>query len=212
MKAPGDTSVYIAGSKTVNDWKAFRARLASGGDANRWREAFDDYFHARLLLRYLNPIKVLQENGTFQGEGFSIVAIHCTLIEFLESTVQGRIYRYRRPSDPPLGPHEYSNSGDLFISFLSGRQPFAKDFDNLLARDFYEGVRCGLLHEARTKGGWTIWAKSPAANIVSAAPKIVYRDNFHAALLEFIEWYKGALPSNRALQEAFIRKFDSLCQ
>ena len=76
MKAPGDISICIAGSKTVDDWKAFRARLAPSGDANRWREAFDDYFHARLLLRYLNPIKVLQENGTFQGEGFSIVAIH----------------------------------------------------------------------------------------------------------------------------------------
>jgi hypothetical protein len=111
-----------------------------------------------------------------------------------------------------LGAHEYSNSGDLFISFLSGRQPFAKDFSKLLARDFYEGVRCALLHEARTKGGWTIRAKSTVANVVCAAPKIVYRDNFHAALLEFIEWYKGALLSDRVLQEAFIRKHDSLCQ
>jgi hypothetical protein len=54
--------------------------------------------------------------------------------------------------------------------------------------------------------------KSPALNIVSATPKIVYRDNFSAALLEFIDWYKAALPSDRTLQEAFIRKFDSLCQ
>ena len=54
--------------------------------------------------------------------------------------------------------------------------------------------------------------KSPALNIVSATPKIVYRDNFSAALLEFIDWYKAALPSDRTLQEASIRKFDSLCQ
>src|ERR1700733_7076351 len=212
MKAPGDISVYIAGSKTTDDWKAFRQTLAPGGDAGRWRQAFDEYFHARLSLRYLNPIKILQENGTFQGEGFSIVAIQCTLIEFLESTIQGRIYRYRRPGDPPLGRHEYSNSGDLFVSFLITRQPFDKDFNPQLAREFYEGVRCGLLHEARTKDGWTIWAKSPATQVVSAEPNIAYRDNFHAALLEFIDWYKGALPSDRTLQEAFIRKFDSLCQ
>jgi hypothetical protein len=212
MNAPRDMSVCIAGSKTIYDWQVFRAMLAPGGNADRWREAFDGYFHARLLLRYLNPIKLLQEDGTFQGEGFSIVAIQCTLIEFLESTIQGRIYRYCRPSDPLLGAHEYFNSGDLFVSFLSGRQPFARDFNRQLARDFYEGVRCGLLHEARTKGGWTIWAKSPAANIISTTPKIVYRDDFNAALLEFIDWYKGALPIDRALQEAFIRKFDSLCQ
>jgi hypothetical protein len=55
MKAPGGISAYIAGSKTVDDWNAFRAALAPGGNVNRWRKAFDHYFHARLLLRYLNP-------------------------------------------------------------------------------------------------------------------------------------------------------------
>lgn len=153
--------VYIAGTKTVADWNAFRPGLALGGDRAVWTEAFQSYFHARLSLRYLDPIRVLQDNGTYQGEGFSIVAIQCTLIEFLESTVQGRSYRYRRRGDPPVGPHEYSNSSELFVSFLSTRQAFAKDFDAQLAHDFYEGVRCGLLHEARTKGGWTIWAKRP---------------------------------------------------
>ncbi len=209
MKTVGD--VYIAGFKTADDWKSSRATLASGNDPAFWQKAFEDYFHARLSLRYLEPIRVLQENGTFQGEGFSIVAIQCTLIEFLESTVQGRNYRYRRRGDPPLGPHEYSNGKDLFVRFLSTRTPFDKDFDTHLAREFYENVRCGLLHEARTKGGWTIWAKSPAASLVSATDKTIYRDNFHAGLLEFIDWYKGALVLDASLQEAFIRKFDSLC-
>ncbi len=210
MKTTAD--VYIAGSKTTDDWKAFRATLIPGGDPKQWQEAFDSYFHARLSLRYLNPISVLQENGTFQGEGFSIVAIQCTLIEFLESAVQGRSYRYWRSGDPPLSPHEYSKSGDLFITFLTTRVPFANTFNVQLARDFYEGVRCGLLHEARTKGGWTIWAKDPVGKLVSAVDKIVYRDNFQDGLLGFIEWYKRALLSDVALQEAFIRKFDSLCQ
>jgi hypothetical protein len=57
-----------------------------------------------------------------------------------------------------------------------------------------------------------IWAKSSTGSAVSAADKIVYRDNFHAALLEFIDWYKAALLSDTALQKAFLRKFDSLCQ
>jgi hypothetical protein len=212
MKNPGNTAVCIAGSKTVDDWNTFRPTLVVGGNAEPWREAFGDYFHARVFLRYLNPIRTLQENGTFEGEGFSIVAIQCTLIEFLESTIQGRLYRYRRLSDPPLAPHEYSNSSDLFISFLTTRQPFAKDFSPQLAREFYEGVRCGLLHEARTKNGWTIWAKSPTGQVVSAAPNIVYRDNFQTALLDLIKWYRGALSADRVVQEAFIRKFDSLCR
>jgi hypothetical protein len=206
-------SVYIAGSKTADDWRTFRATLATTSDTGMWwRVAFETYFEIRLTLRYLDPIKVLQEHDTYQGEGFSILAIECTLIEFLESTLQGLSYRFRRQGDPPLSPHEYSNSGDLFVTFLSTRPPFATDFNPQLARDFYEGVRCGLLHEAQTKGGWVIWAKSLGTPTVSASGKIVYRDRFHAALLEFIEWYRGALPSDAALQAAFIRKFDSLCQ
>jgi hypothetical protein len=80
-----------------------------------------------------------------------------------------------------------------------------------LAADFYTGVRCALLHEARTSGGWIVKAKGVDIVVVSGGQKIVNRNNFHAALLSFIEWYKGQLLTDRALQEAFIRKFDSLC-
>ena len=208
---PALRATYIAGSKTVDDWKAFRQKLFPGCDPVLWQEAFVDYFHERLSSRYLEPISVLQDNGTFQGEGFSIVAIQCSLIEFLESTVQGLSYRYRRRNDPPLSPHEYSDSRGLFIHFLVNRMPFASDFDRNTAGDFYEGVRCGLLHEARTKNGWTIWAKSPTAAVANPIEKIIYRDAFQSALLKFIEWHRVSLASHGELQEAFVRKFDSLC-
>src|SRR6266849_2370187 len=110
MKSVGD--IYIAGSRAVDDWKTFQKTLIPGGDPALWKDAFTNYFHERLSLRYLQPIRTLQEHGTFQGEGFSIVAIQCTLIEFLASTIEGCTYRYRRAGDPPLGPYEYSNSGD----------------------------------------------------------------------------------------------------
>src|SRR2546423_4482005 len=115
----GDTK--IAGWKTADDWQAFRPSLVIGGD--RWQEAFNEYFRTRVDLRYLKPIKLLQNHGTFEGEGFSIVALQCTLVEFLESTVQGVNYRYLR-SGEKLGPHEYSVSRDLFVMFLSTRDPF----------------------------------------------------------------------------------------
>jgi hypothetical protein len=202
----GDTQ--IAGWKTADDWHTFRASLVIGGD--RWREAFDEYFRTRLDLRYLKPIKLLQDHGTFQGEGFSILALQCTLVEFLESTVQGINYRYSRPGEK-LGLHEYSSSSDLFVRFLSTRDPFKQDFDEVLARDFYSGVRCGLLHEARTKNGWTVWAKGPASNVIDRNKRIVYRDNFQSALEEFVASYGVSLSTDATLQEAFIRKFDSLC-
>ena len=202
----GDTQ--IAGWKTADDWQAFSSSLAIGGD--RWQEAFDEYFRTRLDLRYLNPIKLLQDHGTFQGEGFSILALQCTLVEFLESTVQGVNYRYLRTGEK-LAPREYSISSDLFVRFLSTRDPFKQDFDEALAQDFYSGVRCGLLHEARTKNGWTVLAKGPADNVIDRNKRIVYRDNFQTALEKFVVSYGADLLTDASLQEAFIRKFNSLC-
>jgi hypothetical protein len=77
----GEANVYIAGWKTATDWAALRNTLVVGGEAEAWQRAFHEYFRTRLDLRYLNPIRVLQEDGTFQGEGFSILALQCTLID-----------------------------------------------------------------------------------------------------------------------------------
>jgi len=208
-RLPGDT--LIAGRRSINDWIAFKPNLVPGGDAAPWKKAFKDYFHARLWSRYLKPIKSLQKSGERRGEGFSIVAIQCSLIEFLESTIQGKSYRYSRNGNPPLGQYEYSNSGAMFESFLATRTPFNAAFTQPQAHDFYVSVRCGVLHEARTKNGWTILAKSKTGKVIDPNLKAVYRDNFQAALLKFVKWYKMALPSTVPLQEAFLRKFDSLC-
>jgi hypothetical protein len=203
-------NAQIAGWKTPEDWRALRSMLVIGGSPDRWTNAFVDFFQTRLDLRYLNPIKILQDHGTFQGEGFSILAIQCTLVEFLESTVQGIKYRHLRRGEA-LGPYEYSSSREIFVGFLTKREPFAKDFDDQLARDFYAAVRCGLLHEARTKDGWRVWARGPDPSVIDRAGRIVYRDNFQAALQVFIVWYGSALKTDTVLQEAFVRKFDDLC-
>jgi len=204
--------VKIAGNKTVKDWQQFRQTLVPGGDPKAWKTAFETYFEARLTTRYLRPIQSLHASHTLNGEGFSILAIHCSMIEFLESTLQGRTYRFRRKKDPPLGQYEYAESAQMFTSFLTRRKPFSKVFNASLAGDFYSGVRCALLHEARTKDGWIIKAKGPAIAEVAGGRKLVYRNNFQDALLNFIQWYSGALQTDQALQEAFLRKFDSLCQ
>lgn len=63
---------YIAGSKTATNWYALRDQLSVGNPA-RWNEAFAEFFEARLKLRCLHPMQLLQDNGARQGEGFSIV-------------------------------------------------------------------------------------------------------------------------------------------
>jgi len=200
---------YIAGRNTPNDWSKFKSNLVVGGSEKEWGDAFIEYYMPRLDLRYLHPIKVLQENGTFQGEGFSIMAILCTLIEFLESTCQGKIYKYYPRGQQP-GPNEYSSSKDMFVSFLINRNPFKNIFSEQLAKEFYSSIRCGLLHEASTKNGWRIWAESANGLIIDATQKIVYRNNFEESIRQFIDSFGEDLKSNQAFQEAFIIKFNSL--
>ncbi|MBZ9992978.1 hypothetical protein [Mesorhizobium sp. BH1-1-4] len=207
MSRGTNSDPYIAGRRTVADWQAFKPSLLAGQGA-RWPDAFQDYFKARLESRYLAPIKLLQDHGTFQGEGFSIVAIQCTLIEFLAATLRGMSYRFVSQASPRLGAYEYSKSGKMFNDFLVTEQPFAAVFTQAVAEDFYASVRCGLLHEARTKNGWTIWAKGNA--MIDPVRKIVFRDNLQTAILDYVSQYGRTLLGDPALQAAFIRKFDDL--
>jgi hypothetical protein len=194
---------YIAGWKTRAEWRALKARLAQGTAG--WDEAYTDYYKQRLNLRYLHPIKIMQEHGTFVGEGFAIAAVQCSLIEFLESTEQGTNYVRGKP-----GNHEYWRSEEVFVSFLTERRPFKGVFNKDQAADFYANVRCGLLHEARTKNGWRIWGHALQGHFVDVKNKILDRDNFQAALLSYIDDYGARLVDETDLQAAFIRKFDAL--
>jgi hypothetical protein len=120
-KTPGD--FFIAGRKKVSHWRAFEPALSPGGNAAPWKKALKTYFQARLSYRYLKPITTLQHDGAMAGEGFSIVAIQCSLIEFLESTLQGKSYVRGRVANPL---YEYSKSGAIFEAFLVKRPPFSR--------------------------------------------------------------------------------------
>jgi len=211
MQLPLDTK--IAGWKTVRDWNNDKNFLLDFSNSLAWTDAYRNYFLTRLEDRYLDPLKAIKENGTYKGEGFSIMAIICSLVEFLESTYQGINYRYRRAGDPPLGTFEYGGSSDIFVSFLTLRSPFNKDFDATKAEDFYKYVRCGLLHEARTKGKWTIWGFNSTDLLIEYKTDeiVVYRDNFLDAVKIFIQHYNTDLLGSNNRKEAFIRKFDNLC-
>ena len=162
----------------------------------------------------MNPISSIKTKGCYNGEGFAIMTIICSLIEFLETTYQGLNYRYVRRNAPQLTQFEYSVSAQIFIDFLTLRKPFVHHFNNSQAESFYSNVRCGLLHEARTNDKWTIWGSSLNSTLVETTPTeiIIYRDNFYNALLDFINnHYKTELLESDDRKKAFLRKFDRLC-
>jgi len=202
MPAP-DTE--LSTKKTVDDWQKLKPTLL-GSPPTVWAEVARDYFRDRLESRYLKPIDAIRASNAQKGEGFAVVAIQCSLVEFLESCYQGKNYRWRAPTTAT----EYGNSGEMFVSFLTKRAPFGARFDEDLAKDFYDAVRNGVLHEARTKRNWLIWASSGRDLIVDPAGPILYRDDFQAALKKFIDQYCLDLETDTGLQAAFITKFEHL--
>ena len=154
---------------------------------------------------------MLQQYGTLEGEGFTITAIQCALIEFFAATVIGKSYRFLK-NRQGLGPFEYNKSGDLFVDFLSSNQPFGKHFSRGEAEEFYGSIRCGLLHEAATKNGWRIRARSFNGVVIDQTRKIFFRDNFQALLNQFVREYGKRIQTDAALQDAFIRKYDKLAE
>lgn len=123
---PDDTE--LAPKFTVRNYK--RARDSNPPD----RTAIADAIRARFVDRYIEPVKA-------KPRGFTIMAVSCLMIEALESFRQG---------------WESSNgrSKAAFCFFFDAFAPF-KDLRGH-AQAFYKHVRCGILHQAETTGGWRI--------------------------------------------------------
>ncbi|MDF1631425.1 hypothetical protein [Mycoplana sp. MJR14] len=199
-----DKQIFLAPRRSDKDWRRLSSQLIIGGDASPWADAFQEFFFERLESRYLKPIRLLQNEGSWEGEGFSIVSIQCAMLEFLAACRGGLIYRHRNPQPP----FEYSASGDLFASFLAETVPFKALFTRDDALEFYRKVRCALLHEARTKGGWAIHASGQTG--VDCSRKIVYRNTFQTLIENYIDGYGRDLLTDLDLQAAFVRKFNDL--
>jgi hypothetical protein len=214
-------NIRIAGKRTVGAWVLTRAKLTSAKEPEVWRKALSDFFLERLQSRYFAPIDTLRKpvthpkNGKepWQGEGFAIVALQCSLIEFLGATLKGQTYvNHSELKGRKTTAFEYSKSGEMFVEFLTTHPPFKEVFvTDVLAWDFYNGVRCALLHEARTRNHWTILARKAPGPCIDTKNKIIYRDDLQIAFETFTAWYAVQLPKTKAYQAAFLRKFDSLC-
>lgn len=222
----------IAGDFTVDNWKGLRSRLLEVDFDNpvAWTKAFN-VFLKRIETRFLNPINTILSIRRFEGEGFSASALQCILVEFLEAFYQGKTYTPPRTEEEiqrranrlgisaetleaHLQPNEYNSSARLFRDFLTGHEPFLREFTPAIANNFYSSVRCGLLHEAATKGATVIRNRNGKSliQVQAGADLIVYRTNFQSALESFIQAYKEELIASQERKQAFIRKMDDICQ
>jgi hypothetical protein len=201
-----DRSIKIAENLTVGDWLDLKERLEEDMQNNAlWEDAIS-FFDKRLSSRYLKPIKAIENNSSIDGEGFSIMAILCSMIEALESFYQGRTYRKASKEQPLDEKAEYYKSQPLFESFLTNREPFNSKFsENNLAKEFYENVRCAILHEAATRNGWIVRIDTDKLIVKQGGKIVINRALFVQEIEAYIKRYKEELMQNTDLKHAYIR-------
>ncbi|MDW8404338.1 hypothetical protein [Chloroflexus sp.] len=126
----------LSSSVTIAQYREF--------EAQKDRENIADFIFERFSERYIRPLHGSQKHG------FCMMAICCLMIEALESFYQG-------------WPDTKGRSREAFHSFFEQCQKQQSPLGDFAQRadDFYEGVRCGILHQAETTRGWRILRKGP---------------------------------------------------
>jgi hypothetical protein len=222
-----DDSARLFGKKTKKDWMELRERLKIDFTNEKdWNQAAD-LMRKRFQTRYFTPIEHILSLNITNGEGFAVMTLMCSLIEFFQSCIEGKNYElYAEETD-----FVYGSSSGKFKAFLLNEDPFKEVFIQKLlkpkkkleniADDFYSNVRCGLLHEASTKNNWVIRTSKkslrstlPFIDITNQDEKIIYRDLFYTVLKSYSTNYLAMISSSKSKKSQlnFCRKMDSLCE
>lgn len=205
----------IAGKNTDTDWFALKAKITqTPNDVALWEEAYKRFYCLRIETRYLKPIASIREEDDQNGEGFAIAALFCSLIEFLETCEQGHVFKLGADNKLTHQTNEYTIGvgGKYFRDFLTTREPFKNHFTPVIAKDFFDNLRCPLLHEARTQAGWYVSSESSKGKLFEqrGGHKVLFRNDLVPALQTYFRDYRGRLVTQLPVQQAFVRKFDHL--
>ncbi len=136
------------------------------------RRSIADFVFRRFHERYVTPLHRLDSNSK---HGFCTMAISCLMVEALESFWQGWPDTRRR------GP-------GAFCSFFARNEAFQTLCGHV--DGFYTGVRCGILHQGETTGGWRVHRKGP---LFVEQTRTLNATSFHDAVTAALRDYTNQL-------------------
>lgn len=167
----------------------------------RWEKENDQgwskkpqFVRQRLSERYIDPVRALDLYPETQDKknGFYVMAVSCLLIETLVSFWRGWETTEGTKKKP-------GKSGRAFRLFFRTQPRFTK----FRATKFFKNVRCGILHQGETTGGWIIQRTGPLFD----GQKRINAKLFHDQLALAIDDYVAAL--QRAGSQSKLRlRFD----
>ncbi len=150
--------------------------------ANKDTQKIAELIYQRFYERYILPF----ENNE-NRHGFSMMAVCCLMIEALQSFKEG----------------QNESEGKIFERFFHNSTYF-KEFQSTT---FYSDIRCGILHQAETRGGWKIWR---IGKLRDESKKAINADLFMDSLKKELADYKKLLISESFNSQIWKRAFDKL--
>jgi hypothetical protein len=151
------------------------AKFKEEGD----KESIIELVRQRFKERFFEPFRCNESK-----HGFSMMAVSCLMIEALLSMQQG----LNKSTDAKRVNNSTKSGAELFGEFFASSK-YLTDFAQL-SDQFYQHIRCGILHQAETTGGWRI---RRSGNIVCDKSKIINATKFMKALESELEHYLAAL-------------------
>ena len=144
-------------------------------EAAQNRSEIAKFIYQRFWERYIAPFESMSHR---QKHGFSIMAVSCLMIEALESFRQGYL-------------NTDGKSSSCFQGFLQKTKHLGKFKD--ISVQFYKNVRCGILHQAETTGGWRIRRDGP---LFDGETRTINATQFLSCLKKELKQYQLELESS----------------
>lgn len=160
------------------------------------RSEISKLFLERFTERYFAPIDSAPRE---KKHGFCTMAISCLIIEALESFFNGWENTRAR-----------GRGEDAFRRFFHRTNGLAVLVPH--AHDFYWHVRCGILHQAETTGGWHIRRSGP---LFSERSLTVNATKFHGCVEESLRAYAHDLEVSGWDEEIWVnfrKKMKQVCE
>ncbi len=157
---------------------------------------FDD----RIKGRYINPAQELISN--VNNNGFAVMAIVCLLIETM--------YQFTRGIDRTENGNKdkYSN---FLIELLRAENCLVS---KKVAIQFYDCIRCGILHQGQTKNGSRLSTSDKGVIWVEDDVLFVSVSQLLDVVARYVNDYESRLRdlNNVSLRTNFISKMDYICK
>lgn len=174
---------------TVGQLKSW---IAQNDEASK--KSIIDFIYHRLNHRYIKPLMHIPEK---YKSGFLMMASACLMIETLQSFYSGKM-------------STKGASAKAFEAFFERGKNF---FPGLAAEsiNFFVHIRCGILHQAETTGGYRIWR---VGSLFNKKEKIINANEFVKALERCLDHYISNLrasESNSPLWKNAVKKVGFIC-